>query len=289
MVRFGVSINASAEAGADPAAEARHAEELGFDLVTVTDHLPGTRSTHETWTLLTWMAGATERIAVGTNVLGLPYRHPAVTAKMAVSLDRLSGGRLILGLGAGGSNSEFEAFGLAVREAGEKIDALEEALGIIQGLWTEDSFTYRGRHYSVREATIEPKPDREIPIWLGTYGRRSVALTGRMAQGWIPSMRFLPPERWARVRDRLRLAAQQAGRDPDHIECAYNVAVRVDEHAEPRQHVVAGSAEKVATELAALAMAGVTFINVWPAGDAAEQRERIAKEVIPAVRGSIEP
>lgn len=284
MVRFGVSVNASAVPEADPVEDARHAEDLGFDLVTVTDHLPGSRPTHETWTLLTWIAAATERIAVGTNVLGLPYRNPAVTAKMAASLDQLSGGRLILGLGGGGSNAEFRAFGLPVREPRDKVDALEEGLGIIHGLWTEDEFTYEGRHYSVRQATIEPKPDREIPIWLGTYGRRSVALAGRVAQGWIPSMRFLPPDRWTGVRDRLRAAAEAAGRDPDALEYAYNVAVRVDDRAEPRQHVVAGGAEHVATRLVELARMGVTVVNLWPAGDGAEQRERLSRQVIPAVR-----
>ncbi|MGH2724342.1 MAG: LLM class flavin-dependent oxidoreductase [Actinomycetota bacterium] len=289
MVRFGVSINASAEPRTDPVAEARHAEDLGFDLVTVTDHLPGTRPTHETWTLLTWLAAATERIGVGTNVLGLPYRHPAVTAKMAASLDRLSGGRLVLGLGAGGSNREFEAFGLPVREPKDKIDAFEEALWIIRGLWTEDAFTYRGRHYQVREATIEPKPDREIPVWLGTYGRRAVALTGRVAQGWIPSMRFLPPEGWGAVRDRVRTAAEEAGRDPDAIDYAYNVAVRVDPRSDPREHVIAGDPGKVADELARLATMGITFFNLWPVGEPADQRERFAREVIPAFRSTIGP
>lgn len=282
---FGVSINASAAGGADPAAEARHAEALGFDLVTLTDHLPGTRPTHETWTLLTWLAAATERIQVGTNVLGLPYRHPAVTAKMAASLDRLSGNRLMLGLGAGGSNAEFAAFGVPVRQPKEKVDAFEEALGIMHGLWTEDDFNYEGKHYRVRDATIEPKPDREIPVWLGVYGRRALGIAGRLAQGWIPSMRFAPPERWKKLRDVVRRAAEDANRDPDDITYAYNVAVRVDPESQPREHVVAGPADKVADELAALAAMGVTFINLWPAGDAFEQRERLATEVIPALRG----
>lgn len=281
---FGVSINASAAPGSDPAAEARHAEALGFDLVTVTDHLPGTRPTHETWTLLTWLAAATERIQVGTNVLGLPYRHPAVTAKMAASLDRLSGNRLVLGFGAGGSNAEFATFGLPVREPKEKIDAFEEALGIIHGLWTEDDFNYRGKHYTVRDATIEPKPDREIPVWLGTYGKRALTITGHLAQGWIPSMRFAPPERWKRLRDVVRRAAEEASRDPDDITYAYNVAVRVDPNADPREHVIAGPAEKVAEQLITLAAIGITFLNLWPADEAAEQRERLAGEVLPQVR-----
>ncbi len=146
-LRIGVSVNQSAAEGADPVADARHAESLGFDLVTVTDHLPGKRPTYETWTLLVAIAQATERVLIAPNVLGLHYRPPAVTAKMAESLHRLSGGRFILGIGAGASNDEAGAFGLPVRSPKEKIDALEEALGIIVGLWTEDGFTYEGRHY----------------------------------------------------------------------------------------------------------------------------------------------
>ncbi|MGH2651238.1 MAG: LLM class flavin-dependent oxidoreductase, partial [Actinomycetota bacterium] len=111
-LRFGVTVIPSASDRSDPVGEARHAEELGFDLVTLWDHLYGTRPSYETWTLLTWMAASTSRISVGTNVLGLPYRNPVVIAKMAETLDRLSGGRLILGLGAGGNDAEFEAFGL---------------------------------------------------------------------------------------------------------------------------------------------------------------------------------
>jgi probable F420-dependent oxidoreductase len=283
-LRIGVSINQSAGEGADPVADARHAESLGFELVTLSDHLAGSRPTYETWTLLTAIAANTERILLGTNVLGLPYRHPAVTAKMAESLQRLSGGRLILGLGGGGTDREFQAFGLPVREPKEKIDALEEALGIIEGLWTEDAFTYEGNHYAVHEATIEPKPERKIPIWLGTYGRRALALTGRLADGWIPSMRFAPPERYRGMRERVRRAAEAADRDPDDIDYALNVGVRVDERASPRDGVVVGGPDEVARALTEITELGVTFLNLWPAGDGAEQRERLAKEVVPAVR-----
>src|ERR671919_1377641 len=109
-VGFGTNINQSAAEGAAPGGDARHAEELGFDTVMLSDHLVGRRPTHETWTLLTWLAAGTSRIRLGTNVLGLPYRAPAVTAKMAETLHRLSGGRLILGLGAGGNNTEFRSW-----------------------------------------------------------------------------------------------------------------------------------------------------------------------------------
>jgi len=179
---FGVNVNQSAGPGLDPVAEARRAEELGFDFVSLSDHLHGTRPTFETWTLLTWIA-ASSRIRLATNVLGLPYRHPTVLAKMAESLDRLSGGRLILGLGAGGSDQEFRGFGLPLHSPGEKVDALDEAIDVIRGLWGTPSFSFDGRHYRTEGAEVEPKPAHAIPIWLGTYGDRAVELTGRKADG----------------------------------------------------------------------------------------------------------
>lgn len=284
--RFGVSLRPSAEPGADPAGEARHAESLGFDLVTLTDHLPGSRPTLETWTHLTWLAAATDRILIGTNVLGLPYRSPAVLAKMAETLNRLSGGRLVLGIGAGGGNDEFRAFGLPVRERKEKIDAFREGVEVIRRLWTGESVSFQGAHYRLEDARISPTPERPIPLWFGSYGPRALALAGRLADGWIPSMRFAPPERWRGMRDRIRRAAEEARRDPDVIEFAYNVAVRVDERADPRPHVVAGPAEKVVEELRALLDMGVTLPNLWPAGEGFEQRERLAAEVLPALRSS---
>jgi len=284
-VRFGVTVIPSASDRSDPVGEARHAEEVGFDLVTVWDHLHGDRPSFETWTLLTWIAASTSRISVGTNVLGLPYRNPVVTAKMAETLDRLSGGRLILGLGAGGNNQEFEAFGLPVRSPKEKIEALEEAITIIRGVWFAPSFTFEGRHYRTVGVEVEPKPSRPIPIWLGTYGPRALELTGRMAEGWLPSMSYAPPDV---AREKLKVvkeAAEGAGRDPGTLTYAYNVSVRVggDPATDP-DRMVAGEPDAVAERLASLMADGFTCLNFWLSGDRAEQRERLANDVLPAVR-----
>lgn len=279
-LRFGVSLRPDA----DPAAEARHAESVGFDLVTFMDHLPGARPSHETWTAVAWAAAATERIKVGTNVLGLPYRSPAVTAKMAATLQTLSGGRLVLGLGAGGSNAEFAAFGLPVRGARAKIDAFEEGLEIIRRLWAGEPVTFRGDHYVVQDAVISPAPDPPISIWLGSYGPRSLALAGRVADGWIPSYRYAPPDRWPAMRDRVRKAAEEAGRDPDELDYAYNIGVRVDERAEARPGMIAGSPDHVVAELKPLLDMGVTFPIIWTAGEGQEQRDRLAAEVLPTLR-----
>ena len=281
-MRFGISLRTSANA--DVAADAREAERLGFELVTAMDHLHGSHPSLETWTALTWAAAATERILVAPNVLGLPYRHPAVTAKMAETLQRVSGGRFILGLGAGGSNAEFGAFGLPALEPKEKIDAFEEGLAVIRGLWTGEPQTFQGKHYRLQEAQIAPAPERPIPLWLGTYGPRALEITGRVADGWLPSYRYAMPDRYPELRDRVRRAAESAGRDPGEIVYAYNVGVRVDEQAKPRDGVISGPADKVTAELADLGAMGVTFLVLWAAGDQAEQRERLATEVLPALR-----
>ncbi len=282
---FGVSVIPSAAGRSDPVGEPRHAEALGFDLVTVWDHLEGPHPSLETWTLLTWIAAATSRIRVGPNVLGLPYRPPAVVAKMAEALDRLSGGRLVLGLGAGGSDREFRGFGLPVRSPREKLEALEEAVDVIRGLWTRPSFTYRGRHFRLEEGRLEPKPERPIPIWLGVYGPRGLDLVARAGDGWIPSMPYLPPEEAARRLRTIRGRAERAGRDPDAIAYAYNVRVRVGRGpAEDPEREVAGEPGEVVDRLAGLLAAGFTCLNLWLSGDRAEQRERVAAEVLPHLR-----
>ena len=183
---LGLNIPTSAAPGADPVALARQAEALGFDFVSASDHLHGGQPTHETWTMLAWIAAATTRIRVATRVLAVPYRHPPVLAKMAETFDRLSGGRLILGLGGGASNQEFHAFGLGARSPRDKIDGLEEAIQVIRGVWAQPRFSFDGRLYHTDGADVEPKPERHIPIWLGTFGPRALALTGRLADGWIP-------------------------------------------------------------------------------------------------------
>jgi alkanesulfonate monooxygenase SsuD/methylene tetrahydromethanopterin reductase-like flavin-dependent oxidoreductase (luciferase family) len=192
-VAFGLSIPSSVLPGTSPLADARIAEDLGFDFVSASDHPCGTEPTYETWTMLSWIAAATSRIRVATRVLGVPYRNPAMVAKMAETFARLSGGRLILGLGGGYSDEEFRAFGLGTFSARDKVDGLEEAIRITRGLWSLPAFTYSGRLHHTDSADIEPKPAQPIPIWLGTFGARALRVTGQLADGWIPSCGYRPP------------------------------------------------------------------------------------------------
>jgi probable F420-dependent oxidoreductase len=284
-LRFGVTVLPSAAEGDDPVAQARHAEGLGFDVVSVWDHLHGPRPVLETWTLLTWIAASTSRISLFSDVLGLPYRNPALTAKMAESLDRLSGGRLLLGLGAGGNDEEFRAFGVPVRGRAEKVAALEEALHIVRRLWTEPTTNFEGTYYRAMDARIEPKPSRPIPIFVGGYGFRTLAITGRLADGWIPSMSYSPPGDVVEKMRLVRQHAQRAGRDPDELTYAYNVPVRVggDPGPDPDK-LVAGEPDDVAERLAGFVRLGFSLLNVAVSGDRTEQRERLARDVIPRVR-----
>ncbi|GAA3158306.1 LLM class flavin-dependent oxidoreductase [Nonomuraea roseoviolacea] len=282
MGMFGLGISTSAAAGADPVGDARAAEELGFDFVSASDHPCGSAPTYEVWTILTWVAAATSRIRVATRVLGVPYRSPAMVAKMAETLHRFSGGRLILGLGGGYSDEEFRAFGLGVPSPREKVAGMEEAVQVIRGLWSRPSFTFEGGRYQTFEADLEPKPERPIPIWLGTYGRRALEVTGRLADGWIPSYGFAPPEQVTGLRAQVLAAA--GGRE---VECVYNVPVRIGDVGDAGDDggVVAGSAEQVTERLGELCGLGFGSMNLMPVGtDFRDQAELLAQKVVPHLR-----
>ncbi|SEG87520.1 probable F420-dependent oxidoreductase, Rv2161c family [Actinacidiphila yanglinensis] len=282
-VGFGIFANYR---GPDPdqlVEDARDAERLGFDLFALSDHLHGDRATWEPWTALGFLAAATTRITLATDVLGLPYRAPAVLAKMAETLDRLSRGRLVLGLGTGGYEAEFAAFGLSTRSPGQKVAALDEAVQVITSLWQRPTTTFVGRHFAVHDARIEPRPAHRIPVWLGTYGPRALTVTGRLADGWLPSLQRLGLAEASELRKTVRSAARAAGRDPDTLTCACNVQVVMDSRRGAGGPVVAGSSQAVAEQLAALVRAGFTFPLLFGLDDA-ETRERFATEVMPLVR-----
>jgi probable F420-dependent oxidoreductase len=288
VAKFGVTIIPSASGRSDPVAEAKRAEELGFDLVAVWDHPHGEHPSFESWTLMTWVAANTSRIKIASNVLGMPFRLPALVAKMAESLDRLSGGRLILGLGAGGSDAELAGFGAPALPSDEKVDALEEAIEVIRGVWTESVFTYDGAYYRNREALLEPKPARPIPIWLGAYGPRMLELTGRVADGWIPSLGYLPADRVKTAMDRIRVAAERAGRDPDRLNYACNVQVRVGgPPSEDPGRRVAGEPAQVVEQLSSLLEVGFTVLNFIVGGRREEQMELLGSMVLPKLRSRV--
>jgi alkanesulfonate monooxygenase SsuD/methylene tetrahydromethanopterin reductase-like flavin-dependent oxidoreductase (luciferase family) len=222
-VRFGWFLEPNA---ADPAGVLRTAQlldALGYDLIGVQDH-PYQRRHLDTWSLMAVILGRTERVRVFPDVANLPLRPPAVLAKAAASLDQLSGGRFELGLGAGAFWEAIGAMGGPVRAPGEALAALAEGIDIIQAMWSEQrSVRVRGEHYRVDGVHPGPPPAHQMGIWLGVYRPRAVALAGRVADGWTPSMGYLPPRVAAAGSARIDAAARQAGRDPSAIRRLYNI------------------------------------------------------------------
>jgi alkanesulfonate monooxygenase SsuD/methylene tetrahydromethanopterin reductase-like flavin-dependent oxidoreductase (luciferase family) len=184
-LQFGTFITPRNDAPEAVVALAQRSEALGYDLVTFQDH-PYQPAFHDTWTLLSYVAARTQRIHVSPNVLNLPLRQPAVLARAAASLDRLSGGRVELGLGAGAFWDGIAAMGGPRRTPGESIEALEEAITIIRALWDTSQrggVFVRGKHYQVAGAKRGPAPAHPIGIWIGAYKPRILKLTGRVADG----------------------------------------------------------------------------------------------------------
>lgn len=278
---IGYALSTASGPHADPVAEAQLAEHLGFDFVASADHPVGARSTFETLTLLTWVAARTERIGIATKVLGVPFRRPAMVAKAAESLQRLSGGRLILGLGGGYDDDEVAALGAPVPSPRTKVDGMGEAIEIMRQVWSGPDVTFPGRVHSVRHLTMTPPPEYPIPIWLGTYGPRALAVTGRLADGWIPSLGFVAPTAIPGMLDRIRTAAVAAGRAPDAVRAVLNVEVCLDRRAARTVDTVTGSAADIVEQLQEFAVLGFTGFNLAIAPGSVEP---VAADVLPALR-----
>jgi alkanesulfonate monooxygenase SsuD/methylene tetrahydromethanopterin reductase-like flavin-dependent oxidoreductase (luciferase family) len=284
---FGIGVPASAGPGDDPVCLAQEAERLGYDFIATADHPCGSAPSYETLTMLTWIAARTSRIKVASRVLAVPFRRPAMVAKAAASLDLLSGGRFILGLGGGYSDDEIAAVGGPALSPAEKVSSLAEAIQVIRGAWTHSGYSQDGHHHSVRDLDLEPKPAHPIPIWLGTFGPRALAVTGMLADGWIPSLGYLPVEELPAMRRRIDAAAEAAGRRPDQIRSILNVAVQVDPDARPGPDTVAGSAGQVVDQLRGFVNLGFTGFSFQPVGpDRTAAMRKLAEEVLPALRST---
>jgi probable F420-dependent oxidoreductase len=264
-----------------PVADAATAEAIGYDFVSAAGHPVRTYPTYETQTLLTWIAARTTRIGIVPRVLGVPFRQPAMVAKAAESVQRLSGGRLILGLGAGYRNAEIRAIGGPGLTPGAKMDGLEDAIAIMRAAWAQSAVSYHGRVYSVDDLDLEPKPAEPVPIWLGATGPRGLALTGRLADGWIPFLRFAGPERIPELLDRVRTASVAAGRPADAVRAIYSVPVRLEPQARTTAGVIAGSASDIVDQLHSFTELGFTGFDLMPSRN---QIRAIAQDVVPALR-----
>jgi alkanesulfonate monooxygenase SsuD/methylene tetrahydromethanopterin reductase-like flavin-dependent oxidoreductase (luciferase family) len=262
------------------------AERGGLDLVGIQDH-PYQAKFLDTWALMAAVLTRTERVHVFPDVASLPLRPPAVLAKAAASLDVMSGGRFELGLGAGAFWEAITAMGGPARTPREAGGALAEAIDVIRLMWSDErSVRYNGRHYQLAGVHPGPQPHHPIGIWLGVGGPKMLALVGRVADGWVPSNTYFPPDVLPRMHEHIDTAAAAAGRGPDAIQRIYNVFGSITDGAS--RSTFDGPVDQWLDTLTGLVLDGGmdTFI-FGPAQDDLAQVRRFAEEVAPAVRDQV--
>jgi probable F420-dependent oxidoreductase len=250
------SMDGATPRWADLLAMASRAEALGFDAVWISDHLGfgdpdgEWHGAWESWTLLSALAAATTRVRLGTYVSAVPFRNPALLAKMAETLDEISGGRVILGLGAGWNEPEFRAFGLPFDG---RFDRFEDGLRIITSMLRTGRADHAGRADSARGARLEPRGPRPAgpPVMVGASGPRMLRLTAELADEWNAGMRS--PEDLAPMLERVDSACAAAGRDPATLARSAETLVETGEGFDPAE---------VAARLRRYADLGIAHVQV---------------------------
>jgi hypothetical protein len=222
---FGTFLTPLNQRPEDVVALARLTEEAGLEYATFQDH-PYQAAFLDTWTLMTWVLAQTTTLKVAPNVLNLPLRPPAVLARSAASLDLLSGGRFELALGAGAFWDPIVAMGGKKLTPGEAVTALSEAIDVIRQMLdtsTRRGVRVQGEHYQVVGAKRGPEPAHDMGIWLGAYKPRMLRLTGRKADGWLPTLAYLEQQDIGPANATIDEAARKAGRDPREVQRLLNI------------------------------------------------------------------
>ncbi len=263
------------------------AREAGFDTVWVEDHMGWQNKAHlECFTNMAWLAGRHPGLRYGTMVCGQAFRNPGYLAKLATNMHLLTGGRFVLGIGAGNNGAEHHAFGYPFPPPKERLVQTEEAIRIIRALWKESPATFRGEHYRVEEAYSSPLPDEPIPLMIGGGGeKKTLRLVARYADWWCNDV--ASPPVFERKKHVLAEHCEAVGRDPAEIVHSQVAWISVEEQADrifrwDRLHVVAGSPEEVTREMLEFVEAGVEHFQIRfmdypsPAG-----MERFVEKVVP--------
>jgi alkanesulfonate monooxygenase SsuD/methylene tetrahydromethanopterin reductase-like flavin-dependent oxidoreductase (luciferase family) len=253
------------------AAMARLGEQVGFDSVWLGDHLlyrddvHGARGPWEAWTMLAGIAAATSRIAIGPLVACTSFHNPAMLAKMATTVDEISGGRLILGLGAGWNETEYRAFGFPFDR---RVARFAEAFTIIRTLAREGHIDFEGEFYSARDCELVPRPRPGGPrLMVGSMGDRMLALTAPHVDAWNAWYGWTgnTPEGVVPLREKVDAAAAAAGRKPSEIERTVAVLVRLPGANGGREYdapPLEGSPDVIAEGLRAYAREGIGHIQL---------------------------
>jgi probable F420-dependent oxidoreductase len=248
-------------------AMARAAEESGFDSIWLGDHLlyaPGDRGLPErgpweAWTLLAALAAATERVELGPLVACAGFHPPGLLAKMAATIDEVSGGRFILGIGAGWNRREFDAFGIPYDR---RVSRFEESFAIVRGLLAGERVTYAGEFHRADDALLLPRPARPVPLMIGSNGPRMLSIALPYASAWNTWFDAFgnTAEGFAELNARITGAARDAGREPGDILRSACLFVAIDggrgERGEAGAAPITGSAERMAAAARELGEAG---------------------------------
>jgi alkanesulfonate monooxygenase SsuD/methylene tetrahydromethanopterin reductase-like flavin-dependent oxidoreductase (luciferase family) len=229
-MRFGLDLAQQRMSWSELASRVRFAEELGFDGIWGFDHFQpmygeGPGECFEANTTLAAWSGMTTRLRLGVLVTGVTYRHPSVFAAEAITIDHASSGRLELAYGAAWFDKEHRELGIPFPSTKERIDAFEEAVQVVRGLLTTDDFTFEGRYFQVRGATLRPRPIQEPhpPMWIGASGeRRMLPIAARYADVWHC---YGSPRSLMSKSQRLSDLASAAGRDPERIARASSLSL----------------------------------------------------------------
>jgi alkanesulfonate monooxygenase SsuD/methylene tetrahydromethanopterin reductase-like flavin-dependent oxidoreductase (luciferase family) len=278
-------------APADILAEVRAADAGGWHGVWLADHYmpdtgdatPARGDVYECWGLLPAMAAVSERVRIGTLVSPTSVHHPALLAKRAATIDQLSGGRMVLGLGAGWQINEHHAYGIELEPPGKRVSRFSEAITIVQSLLAEEATTFHGEFYDFTDAPCDPKPVQSpLPVLVGTKGPRMLGITARHASEWNT---WTAPDLVER-RQRLAEACGQIGRDPATVWTSVNAFIELDGSGPPPHRTITGSAQQVLDHLGRFADLGFDefILPDWNLGsslaECSDHLARIKAEVL---------
>ena len=305
MIGFGTQLS-STRPPEEQFALVQRVEALGFDGIWTGDHVSFHNPLYESLTLLASYASITRRITLGTAVYLLALRPPAVAAKVTASLDVLSGGRLIFGVGVGGENlKEFEVCGVPHRERGARVT---EGIDVIRTLWRDTPATFKGRFTRFEGVSIDPKPVQKPgpPLWIGGRSDAALARAGRQGDGWVSYV--VQPERYAASLAKIRVAADAAGRALDGFRRAHLTFITVGRDYEQaratwvrllsrryaqdfgplaQKYGVIGTPEQCAEQIERFREAGCDYFILNAICDPPEERaqlETIAADILPRFR-----
>jgi F420-dependent oxidoreductase-like protein len=265
-LHFGVTLPQIKRSWEECRETAVHVDGLGFDSVWVCDHVYGVPRPDlpilEAWSLLSAVAACTENVELGTLVTPPFFRNPAMLAKQVATIDQIAGGRVIMGLGAGWFQPEFEAYGNPFPPLGERMRGLEEYVQILTSMWTEQKTTFEGRHFHVKEAFCEPKPPRRPPILIGGTGER--VLMGIVARhGDIWNNMAVTQAQLGHKVEALRRRCDEVGRDFGEIRVSQQCVVIVEE----TEDAARASLEKAGKIYGGHMGAGLAEHGIWGTPD----------------------